>query len=716
MFYFEIFLGATAGIISLVIGIYNAARIHRLSYRALLSSLGATCSAYCAIIVMVLLPVPDPVAGIAGRINLPLLLLIMAQILGFQLLYPVAGARTRIAALAAGLPAVMASAAAIAFGNQASAAGVDAALPAGAPFWQDLSLILISIYAVLSLGVILFKAFRHEYRAVRIDLLYLFAGLFILLALFLGIGLYLPRFSEITELGSTGILVSLPAALLFMNYAASNVKTINMKNFFYTAVYWFSLFLILFIPISAVLKFNSDAYLQERIHPLAVAVVIFLYSFIFFKYFRPRIEIIFQRENRELTAKMNELFEPLTQLLANIKQENFWDDFFKAMIGGIVRKFEIDGACFYLYSGKEKKFILTHSFGKTAADREIVSTGLLVDLLAAVPGIVYKPMLHAVPDYDAFKDQAYEYFENNGVEVVLPCLDPDKRIIGLIALGSLKRNRIYSKSFLSALELYRVQFQHHLANALMLEQVRATQIVEHDHMVVSSIKKKIIPQKMSPAEGFRLSSLYMNNSLYGGEYFDSIPIDADRTALFMSDTSYSGVDSAIMSLELYTVLHTPSRGFESPEKILGTINWVIATSRFTSRYASAFCAMLSSSGDMTCSSAAYNPVIVYDPEADAFTSLGTSGVPLGVDRGSRYESRTVRLNPGSIGMLYSDGLVSAINNSGENYGLDRVKVIIRHGSMSPPADLTRTIFDDLSDFIKERKQINDICAILFKYR
>lgn len=716
MFYLEIILGATGGIISVAVCIYNATRIHRILYRALLSAMGATTACYCAAIVVSLLPVPAPLIEIAVGVQVPLLLLIMPQILGFQLLYPMTGSITKIAALAAGLPAVVASAAIFIIGYMASDRGGKPEFPAGLMDWHTLSLILISLYVLAALTVIVYKAFRDEYQAVRIDLLYLFAGLFILFAVFLGAGLYLPYLMEITEYAFAGALVTLPVALLFMNYAASNVKTINMKNFFYTAVYWFSLFLLLFIPISGLLKFNSETYLQEKIHPLAISVAIFLYSFIIFKYVRPRIEILFQKENRYLTGSMNELFEPLTQLLSNIKQENFWDDFFKAMIGGIAQKFKIDGAYFYLFSAKEKKFILTHGSGAPASDPEIISTGPLMDLLTAVPGIVYRPMLFAAPDYDDYKEQADEFFERNRIEVILPCHDPDKKIIGLIALKSLMHNRIYSKSFLSALELYRVQFQHHLANALMLEQVRATQIVDHDHMVVSSIKKKIIPRSIAPVEGFRLSSLYMNNSLYGGDYFDSIPIDANRIALIMSDTSYSGVDSAIISLELYTVLHTPSRGFESPEKILASINWVIATSRFTSRYASALCVMLSSSGDMTCSSAAYNPIILYDPQTDAFTDQGTSGVPLGVDKGSRFESRTVRLNPGSIGLLYSGGLPAAINNNGENYGLDRIKVIIRHGSMSPPSDLTRTIFDDLSDFIKDRKQINDISAILFKYR
>jgi sigma-B regulation protein RsbU (phosphoserine phosphatase) len=221
---------------------------------------------------------------------------------------------------------------------------------------------------------------------------------------------------------------------------------------------------------------------------------------------------------------------------------------------------------------------------------------------------------------------------------------------------------------------------------------------------------------MSQLNGFRISSFNINNSPYGGDYFDSVKTSESAVVLFMSDSSYSGIDSAIISLELYAVLHTPAKVLNSPDKILSTMNWVISTSRFTKKYASAYCVILSSSGELTYASASFNAMVIFNPRSDAFTACDTVGVPVGVDRTSKYELKSVRLVPGSTGIIYSDGLVSSINPNGEPYSFDRVKELLRDGKNKSPADLTRDIFNDLNGFTQSKKQINDVSVIIFKFK
>ncbi len=54
------------------------------------------------------------------------------------------------------------------------------------------------------------------------------------------------------------------------------------------------------------------------------------------------------------------------------------------------------------------------------------------------------------------------------------------------------------------------------------------------------------------------------------------------------------MDSVVLALELFTVLHTQPSTYESPEKLLNIMNWVIASSRFSDHYTPAFYAIYSS--------------------------------------------------------------------------------------------------------------------------
>ena len=644
------------------------------------------------------------------KIKLSLLLCVSILFFGFIVLYPYSKPRLPALAAASGLPGYALCILTIATDFVLSESGS----PPAATFNETgypAYLAVISLYLIASLFVIGYKAFRRENRALRNDMVYLFIGLCGLFILFLTLSFYPHRYGG--RLSNQGILIPIPLVLIILNYAGINIRTTDLKKFYTTALYWIIILALLGAPVMLVLKFNSIEYLKEPIPPLWISLLLFIYLFLVFKYLRPRIENLSRREQRNLVARVDELFTQ--QFSTAVAGTKMWDDYLRSLVNGIARKFDIAGAYFYLYNEPAKMFTLTHEEGKKITDVEIKMNSPLAELIGRNPGILYKPSVSSEEKFSTYRDAVMEYFERNRVEVILSFLNPENQSIGFLALGALKNNAIFSKSLLAALELFRIQFQHQLANALMLEQVRMTQVLDHDRMVVSNVKKRIIPQNLSQVKGYRLSSLYINNSPYGGDYFDSVALSADSAAIFMADSSYSGIDSSIVSLELYTVLHTPTKLYNAPDKILGTMNWILSTSRFSKKYAPAYCTILSSSGDLIYSNAAFKPLVIYNPRGDTFTTCDTRGVPVGVDRTSKYETRSFQMTPGSAGILCSDGLLSAINPEGETYGFDRVKGIVRGGRDKMPADLMRKIYDDFNRFIKNKKQINDVSVIIFKF-
>lgn len=96
--------------------------------------------------------------------------------------------------------------------------------------------------------------------------------------------------------------------------------------------------------------------------------------------------------------------------------------------------------------------------------------------------------------------------------------------------------------------------------------LQRTGVAEHDKIVVSTVKKRIIPTELASIQGLRISSLNIDNSSYGGDYFDSVKISHDKASIFIADTSYSGIDSALIGMELFSILHSRTLIFNSPGK------------------------------------------------------------------------------------------------------------------------------------------------------
>ena len=713
MFYLEIILAWGSAVLLLVICSYNIFKKLRTAANIVLSVASLVASVQAALIGINLLDPAIIPSGLMHRLILSMLLLVATLFMFFFFLYPYIKKNRPLMALAASLPGYALCAVILATDMVLSKSPGDPSansLGEGYPVY----LTVITCYLIISLLIIVIKSGRLEYRAQKNDLIYLIISLGLLFSSFLILSLYLPYFQGINQMSTLGILVPHILAMAILNYSAISITTKDLRVFFATAFYWLLLLTILCVPVMLVLRFNTGDYLKEPVPPLGIALLLFGYLFLVFKYLRPRIEQLSRRGYQSKIARVDGLFSE--QLSPEAREGKAWEDILIALVDGIVKKFEIGHAHFYLSSRRDNKLTVIHNAVNAVPDSDIAMSSPLAEALGKYPFILYKPAVYGGTEFSQYRDALLDYLDRNHIEVIMPLLNQERQLIGILALGPLRNNRIYSKSLLAVLDLFRIQFQQHLADSLMLEQVRATQVIDHDQMVVSAVKKKIMPQKMNQTARCSVSSFYINNSTYGGDYFDSMMLGEDRIILFMSDSSYSGVDSAIISLELFTVLHTPAKILDAPDKILGTMNWVLATSRFSNRNATAYCAIVSASGDVSYASAAFNPMMLYNPDGNTFNACGSGGIPVGEDRASKYQVKAVRLVPGSIGILYSDGLVSAMNGRGDVYGFTRVKEIIRAGKGKSPSDLAHQIFDDYTQFIRDKKQINDVSVIIFKYQ
>ena len=121
-------------------------------------------------------------------------------------------------------------------------------------------------------------------------------------------------------------------------------------------------------------------------------------------------------------------------------------------------------------------------------------------------------------------------------------------------------------------------------------------------------------------------------------------------------------------------------------------------------------------GELTYVNAGHNPPLYLPAGADKAIELEHTGMWLGVDENSKFEQRTITLQPGDLLLLYTDGVTDAINATGEEYGLERVKeVIYRQRSASPEA-ISEALIQSLATFTAGSAPFDDITLVLIKRR
>ena len=91
----------------------------------------------------------------------------------------------------------------------------------------------------------------------------------------------------------------------------------------------------------------------------------------------------------------------------------------------------------------------------------------------------------------------------------------------------------------------------------------------------------------------------------------------------------------------------------------------------------------------------------------------TSGIPIGVSNTWHYEIDTVTLHPGEKVLLYTDGIIEAMNRKNEMYGKDRLLDKIQAiDEASSTTELGESIISDVRTHLAQCMQNDDITLLV----
>jgi len=552
-----------------------------------------------------------------------------------------------------------------------------------------------------------FRKFRHNVRQYTAGLFLAYLMLFLIIA---G-GKY---FFHLPLISNPLIPVPIFLILLFCNHFIYDIKRNNFRNLYIFVVYAIIFLILQFIPVYYFDMYFKTIPILSDGGFVAESAVIFLYLLLVFRTLKPlRIYITRWKFNTTL-KKIDQTLVPVNELNRINENSSFWRNITNDNFQGLKNAIGVQSAYFILYDRKENGYNYTYGYGPELSMSFIDAGSEIIKCLSEYKTLLEKSDLLFDHGIDNIHPEVLKFLDDNEIDVAMPFMNMADTIIGFLLLGRLKNWKPYTRDILDALEIYRIKLQSLLITGLILDEVTAEQVSEHDRLVVTTVKKKIIPEELDTVKGIRLSSLNIGNSDMGGDYYDSVKLARDRTAVFMADLSYNGVDSALLGLELYSMVHSRSMIFNFPEKMLNMINQVLGTSRITSNYARCCSLIISSDGNYMYSNASFNPVLIFDHDINNFTEIESSGIPAGIEINYRYSLISGRLKEDCIAIIYSDGLFSSCNSTGETYSREMLLDTVKKHWRETPAVIIREIYDSYRSFTENTPQINDVSLVLIK--
>lgn len=233
------------------------------------------------------------------------------------------------------------------------------------------------------------------------------------------------------------------------------------------------------------------------------------------------------------------------------------------------------------------------------------------------------------------------------------------------------------------------------------------------------IQSSILP-KASPRFGpYDIAGRSDSLDSVGGDLFDYIPITDKILGLAIADASGHGFPAALQVRDVYMGLRM---GMARDFKIVRTVerlNQIIHESKLTSRFVSLFYGELELTGLFIYVNAGH-PAPFHISADGKVTHLAEGGPILGPLRQATYDRGVVKMNPGDLLVIYTDGLTETHRQSdGENeleeYGVERMIEVAREHRGRPAAEVVDAIFRGLGEWSGGASAEDDRTAIVVAY-
>lgn len=264
-----------------------------------------------------------------------------------------------------------------------------------------------------------------------------------------------------------------------------------------------------------------------------------------------------------------------------------------------------------------------------------------------------------------------------------------------------------------------------------IEQYRVL-LTEHDKLVsiqtdlqiAYEIQQAMLPKATDPfpeRPEFELHGLLQPAKAVGGDLFDYLLIDQKKLFFMIGDVSDKGVPAALYMA--ITKILFKTHFTDNPEVVLTDevrrINNILAKDNPSLMFVTAFACVLNiETGEVEYVDAGHEQPLIVRAETGDIEVLkkNNGGLPLCIEDGYPYQSRTVQLNPGDVLFLYTDGLEDALNPEGLRYKIDPCMKLLKESLLKEtPQKINTTLLDNIKTYIGTANQFDDITMLTLRY-
>lgn len=246
------------------------------------------------------------------------------------------------------------------------------------------------------------------------------------------------------------------------------------------------------------------------------------------------------------------------------------------------------------------------------------------------------------------------------------------------------------------------------AQAQLVEKER----LERELQVAADIQLSILPDVLPEVAGFDFGARILPARRVGGDFYDVFPINAAQAGIVIGDVADKGVPAALFMARAHALIMAEADTGRSAGEVLHLANHHITHMQKSAQFVTALYGILHiSTGDFAYARAGHEPPLILRTDGTVERIPHRPGMSLGLWDMITLDEQTLRLQPGSTLLLFTDGMTDCRDMRGVPFGIERVTMMLSGMAGLPAQQVCDGLFNTLMAYQVGTGQDDDVTLV-----
>jgi PAS domain S-box-containing protein len=243
---------------------------------------------------------------------------------------------------------------------------------------------------------------------------------------------------------------------------------------------------------------------------------------------------------------------------------------------------------------------------------------------------------------------------------------------------------------------------------------------EHDLRLAGEVQHQLRPHAFPAISKVGIAALAQPSAHIGGDYYDVLPVTANRWGFVIADVAGHGPGAALMMAACRATLRQCAVGETSAAAVVRRVNRALHDDMPRGMFITMFYGILDLDTNRLRYVRAGHEAALLLRAAGQTELLQSGGLALGLDAGPIFDAELHEgeavLQRGDLLALYTDGITEAADAAEVEFGWERLAAVLRLHSDSPIEELPAAVDRELRAFAALSERADDRTLLLVRPR